>query len=73
LKSAGSKLKLSDVKKSLTKSISKAGKFVKFIPGVGAVITAAQMMTAKSATATQPGTGKHGGTKVPKLKDIDKK
>ena len=53
-------------------SIKAAGKIAKFVPGVGAVITAAQMMTAKSASADQPGTGTHGGTKTQKLKDINK-
>jgi len=66
MKKTGSKLKLSDVKKSLSKSIKAGGKVAKFLPGVGTVITAAQMMTAKSATATQPGTGKHGGKKTGK-------
>ena len=72
LKSTGSKLKLSQVKKALGTSIKAAGKIAKFVPGVGAVITAAQMMTAKSASADQPGTGTHGGTKTQKLKDINK-
>jgi len=66
MKKAGSKLKYSDVKKALKTSIKAAGKVAKFVPVVGAVATAAQMMTAKSATATQPGTGKHGGKKQTK-------
>ena len=36
-------------------------------------VIAASMLFGKSAKATQPGTGTHGGTKVPKLRDIDKK
>ena len=59
MKKTGSKLKYSDVKKSLTKSISKAGKFVKFVPGLNLVMN----LMAESATADQP-TKKQGGGKM---------
>jgi len=63
-KKVGSKASWKNIKKVLKTGIKAAGKTAKFVPGVGAVITAAQMMTSKSATATQPGTGTHGGTKT---------
>ena len=60
MKKAGSKLKYSDVKKALKTSIKAAGKTAKFIPGLNLLMN----LTSKSATATQPGTGTHGGTKT---------
>jgi hypothetical protein len=60
MKKAGSKLKYSDVEKALKTSIKAAGKTAKFIPGLNLLMN----LTSKSATATQPGTGKHGGTKT---------
>ena len=65
-KKVGSKASWKNIKKVLKTGIKTAGKTAKFVPGVGAAVTAAQMMTAKSATATQPGTGKHGGKKQTK-------
>ena len=42
--------------------------------GSKALATAAMYLGSMgTAKATQPGTGTHGGTKVPQLKDIDKK
>ena len=57
---------------------SKAGKFIKWAKKGGKflggkTLGVAGMLGATSAKATQPGTGKHGGTKVPKLKNINKK
>jgi len=56
------KLKYSDVKKALKTSIKAAGKVAKFVPGLNLVMN----LTSKSATATQPGTGGHGGEKIGK-------
>ena len=52
----------------IAKTLTKAGKFLG-----GKALSVAGMMMATSSKATQPGTGTHGGTKVPKLRDIDKK
>ena len=52
--------------KQFVKGLKKAGKFVgkagKFVGGK--TLGVAGMMMAKSASADQPGTGKHGGTKT---------
>ena len=51
------------------------GGFIRGIQGAGgkAVGTAGFFLgSTGEATATQPGTGTHGGTKTPKLRDIDK-
>tara|TARA_R110002051_G_C8527971_1_gene469083 strand:+ start:288 stop:707 length:420 start_codon:yes stop_codon:yes gene_type:complete len=62
--------------KAKTKMLKQVGKKVgkKVIKGIGGkTLGVVGMMIAKSASADQPGTGKHGGTKVPKLKNINKK
>jgi len=51
------------LKKGGKKFLKKAGKL---LPGVGTVLTAADLLTSKSATATQPGTGTHGGKRQTK-------
>ena len=70
------------VKKVTTKAAKTAAKksFDKWMLGIikkggtRAISTAAAYFGSMgTAKATQPGTGGHGGTKVPKLKDIDKK
>ena len=51
---------LKNTPKQLAKTASK------FLPGVGTVLTAADLLTSKSATAAQPGTGTHGGKRQTK-------
>ena len=53
--------------KAKTKMLKQVGKKVgkKVIKGIGGkTLGVAGMMIAKSASADQPGTGKHGGTKT---------
>jgi len=59
-KKVGSKANWKNIKKVLKTSIETAGKTAKFIPALNLVMN----LTSKSATATQPGTGTHGGTKT---------
>ena len=59
-KKVGSKASWKNIKKVLKTSIETAGKTAKFIPALNLVMN----LTSKSATATQPGTGTHGGTKT---------
>ena len=59
-KKVGSKTSWKNIKKVLKTSIETAGKTAKFIPALNLLMN----LTSKSATATQPGTGTHGGTKT---------
>ena len=60
-------------KKRAKKVVKKGKKVVKTGVKRNPYVAIASMLFGKSAKATQPGTGTHGGTKVPKLRDIDKK
>jgi len=59
-KKVGSKVNWKNIKKVLKTGIETAGKTAKFIPALNLLMN----LTSKSATATQPGTGTHGGTKT---------
>jgi len=59
-KKVGSKASWKNIKKVLKTGIETAGKTAKFIPALNLLMN----LTSKSATATQPGTGTHGGTKT---------